>query len=732
MHIVYAIVHADAHDDRRDGDGHDVQRDTHQAHDAQHQTRRQHIGGQRDQGQRQGAEQGEEHQQDGDEYRAQGEDLGFEQALQDVVVQHQHAGETDALRRDAQLLCQGAAQVLQELVPAQVLAGFHHPHGQPRLLPLPGKVGIHHHRPDIGGQALLHQRQLDAAHILSQQVLDHRKHSGQGQHLAGLGQGVDIGVHRVQFAHALQAEPVAGLERLPGGGEVVHITGELVVPLVLRGGGGRGKIVAVLGEGIVRRHGGRFAGGYRLQARQGLVGIQGGEDDIQGNGAAQLGIQQLHALVDLGGLVEIVDEPVLHLQAADARGCKRHHSRGHRQDGGAVPVHHPGEQTGHGGVGTGVAVRPARWPDQHHAGHHQEIEKQAQGDTGGHHPAEIDDRLYARHHQRYKGHDGGDAGVDAGRGHQPHGAQHPLVQVAIGLQRMQLAVAHDQVDGYRQGHDQQHRHEVGGDHRHPPVQGAQQSQHDHHGRAAGDQGNHHPAHPPEDKGQDKQHDAQDRRTEDHQVTGDKADHVGGDHGHPADEDIGVGAVLVGDLPDVFHQRALGLQHLRRVGLELLLDLGQLPGLGGGEPLVIALDAQAVAQRQQVVVAIVPLQVDLHRGQLAVAAGQQIGVDRAGGQLPQHQLLVYARLVEAGQGIRGSDIRQGDHRAFQQRHVPHRHHRGDAIQQAQFIGHAAQGLQRLVAQQRPGGLPGEQQEILGTVLGADLAIELQRGVALQHQ
>ena len=185
MHVMDTVVHANADHNRGDGDGHDIQRYAQQAHGAQHHARRQHVRRQGDQGERQRAEQREEHQQDRQKHHAYGQDLGPEQALQHIVIQHQHTGELDAFRCDTQLFNQSLTQVVQELVPAQILTGFLDPHGDPRLLALAGKIGLNHHGADVRRQAFLHNGQLHTADIITQQVLDHGEHRRQGQHLAG-------------------------------------------------------------------------------------------------------------------------------------------------------------------------------------------------------------------------------------------------------------------------------------------------------------------------------------------------------------------------------------------------------------------------------------------------------------------------------------------------------------------------------------------------------------------
>jgi hypothetical protein len=53
------------------------------------------------------------------------------------------------------------------------------------------EVGVDHQVRDVRRQAALHQCQLDAADVIAEKVLDHAEGGGQGQHLAGLGSGVD-------------------------------------------------------------------------------------------------------------------------------------------------------------------------------------------------------------------------------------------------------------------------------------------------------------------------------------------------------------------------------------------------------------------------------------------------------------------------------------------------------------------------------------------------------------
>ena len=336
-------------------------------------------------------------------------------------------------------------------------------------------------------------------------------------------------------------------------------------------------------------------------------------------------------------------------------------------------------------------------PDQDHGGHQDEIQHQCQGDASGHHPAEINHRLDARHHQGDKGHNGGDAGVHTRNRHQLHRAQYPLVDIPVRFQRMYLTVADDQVNGDGQRDDQQYRDKVGRYHGHAPVQRTQQAQHHHHGSGAGYQRNNHPARPAEDQGQNQQHDTEDGRAEYHQVPTNKAHHIRRDHRYPADKNIGIGPVARGNLTHVGHHVALGIQGHRRMRLEGCLNLGELLLLIGRQALPVPLDAQGFPTGEQVVVKLVPLEIDLHSGELAIAAGEQVRVDRAGGQLLQHQVAVDAGLVQRGQRLRRADIGEGDRRAFQQGNIPDGDHGRNTLQLAQLIRHAAQRLQRLGGQ-----------------------------------
>ena len=132
-------------------------------------------------------------------------------------------------------------------------------------------------------------------------------------------------------------------------------------------------------------------------------------------------------------------------------------------------------------------------------------------------------------------------------------------------------------------------------------------------------------------------------------------------------------------------------------LEGRLNLGEFLLLIGRQALPIPLDAQGFPTGEQVVVKLVPLEIDLHSGELAIAAGEQVRVDRAGGQFLQHQVAVDAGLVQRGQRLRRADIGEGDLRAFQQGNIPDGDHGRNTLQLAQLIRHAAQRLQRLGGQ-----------------------------------
>jgi hypothetical protein len=120
VHVIDRVVHADAHRDRRYRDRHHVERNFQPAHQTQHCEGRDEGRNLPDQGELQGSEEHDEHQECRDHRQAERLDLRVEQALQHVVVQHEHAGDAHLFRLEAEFADEAFAHLVQEFAADEV------------------------------------------------------------------------------------------------------------------------------------------------------------------------------------------------------------------------------------------------------------------------------------------------------------------------------------------------------------------------------------------------------------------------------------------------------------------------------------------------------------------------------------------------------------------------------------------------------------------------------------
>ena len=192
-HVMDGVVDGDTDRDRGDRDGHQVQRYPEPAHQPEHEDTRSDIGDDRDPRHPQRAEQDHEHQHDGQEYRAQGQDLGTEQAVQHVVIQDQHAGQPDLLRFQPQLAGEMRANRVQQLLSSQVRVRFEYPDGEAQLAAVAGEIRLDQISLDVLRQALVDDGQQEV--IFEQgcvELLQQSRGRDQRDDLAGLSQGIEI------------------------------------------------------------------------------------------------------------------------------------------------------------------------------------------------------------------------------------------------------------------------------------------------------------------------------------------------------------------------------------------------------------------------------------------------------------------------------------------------------------------------------------------------------------
>ena len=162
---------------------------------------------------------------------------------------------------------------------------------------------------------------------------------------------------------------------------------------------GRG-IAERIAERIVRKRifRKRITVGVRIAA-EARIDLGKIDQYVQGRGAAEMGVEIAHPLVDLGVLVEVVDEARLDRKARDAR------DRDGGQDEGdgdrsqrAVRREAAQRLRGINALALGAA-RGALREQYDHCGKEHERNGEGDCDADGHHPAEIDHRDNAGTHE---------------------------------------------------------------------------------------------------------------------------------------------------------------------------------------------------------------------------------------------------------------------------------------------------------------------------------------------
>ena len=188
---------------------------------------------------------------------------------------------------------------------------------------------------------------------------------------------------------------------------------------------------------------------------------RGVDDDVERRGAAQFAIDDLHAAVDLGGFLEVIDEAVLHREKTEPGHAEQGEGGGEGEDAGAVCLDLLCEEVGDPVRQVAALMRIPRCKE--HQGGRQEREHQQERDhdPDSHHPAEVDHWPDAAGEQRSEGDHRRYRGVEARHRLAAHHPPHQDLLLRVGRLLVHLAIADHQVDREGQRQDQQQRHEIG-------------------------------------------------------------------------------------------------------------------------------------------------------------------------------------------------------------------------------------------------------------------------------
>ncbi len=349
--------------------------------------------------------------------------------------------------------------------------------------------------------------------------------------------------------------------------------------------------------------------------------------------------------MDFGVLIEVADEAVLYLQAAQADDAEHQNQRIKHQHASACPIGKPRQGASEielqFAVGRYLLLRQQAEHRRKQGEHHQ----QRCGHAHHHDPAEGDDRGNAADDQRSKGHCGGERCVQAGLEHDQDGVAQNLAMVAEAAGGAQLPVAHDQVDVEGNGEDQQQRDEVGRDHSHPPVHQPEYAHHNDTGYGAAGQRQQYPAQAAEDQSQHQHDEGEDAQAEGGQIRLHEADQIVGNHGRAAQVELGAIPVAVengADLTDVLMAQLGGLT---AVTVEFATDLFQLLCLRLGQSTVALQILQLGTAVDQADVALIQLEADQQGAGLAVLTDDGIAEYGAVDQFLARCLAVHVRIFQ---------------------------------------------------------------------------------------
>ena len=213
--VMNAVIHRDADGDGGDGDGHHVQGNIQDAHQSQDNAGGQDIRQDADDGQGEGPEQDQQHQGNAQHHDPKGFDLGSEQALQHVVVQHHHAADLELVAGQAEFIAQVRVDFFQELLAAQVGRGIQDAHVDAGFVVVNGDIRIDQLLLYLLRQFLVDDGQFKGIELLALvQVFSYAQERGQRLHLAHCRQAVQVVVHRFDAVDLVGGEP--GVRRVRG------------------------------------------------------------------------------------------------------------------------------------------------------------------------------------------------------------------------------------------------------------------------------------------------------------------------------------------------------------------------------------------------------------------------------------------------------------------------------------------------------------------------------------
>ena len=176
---------------------------------------------------------------------------------------------------------------------------------------------------------------------------------------------------------------------------------------------------------------------------------------LKWDSAAKILVDIDHALINLSVVLKIIDKTVVEREPRNAHASGNSHRKRH-------DAHAPGPVLREVPQLTDQARRRlfgsrcfAAFEQHQECREDGERSQEGERDTEAHHPAEVLDRRYVAHRQRAERSDGGERGVEARREFADEGLQDQRFAARSVFGRGKLAVANDQVDRQRDGHDDQ-------------------------------------------------------------------------------------------------------------------------------------------------------------------------------------------------------------------------------------------------------------------------------------
>ena len=190
------------------------------------------------------------------------------------------------------------------------------------------------------------------------------------------------------------------------------------------------------------------------------------------------------------------------------------------------------------------------------------------------------------------------------------------------------------------------------------------------------------------------------------------------------------AVLVKYRPDIGDHAGQFVLQLRVDDAVSFADLLELPGLGFVECAAGLKNAQLVTAAEQRMGLLIALEKHDQRRGIGRLVHQQVGIQRAAAKLLTRKIPISV-LVKQGPG---SDlhVREADPGRVQQRHIEYAQHRIHCRQIQQVFTQGLEPCQGRIGEQRLRWRPGDDQEVIGAIAGANLAVVMHGIVTLEDQ